>query len=144
MKIRKLFTLLMAVVLLIASLGLTVHADVESYSFSGSCKRRFTTRNYLEQSNLAWPSYVKVSVTELDYDCQPDHGYAIAQLVDGDGTVFGDTQLLFPTSKKNFAVPSGYECDTIKLRLFHPRYYADGSTPASTLTISGLVSKSNG
>lgn len=54
MKNKKMFILVLAVMLFGSSLTLTVHTDAGSYTFGGSCKRFFTTTKCLEQSDKNW------------------------------------------------------------------------------------------
>lgn len=141
MKRRKMITLLLTVVMLVASVGMTVYADVVKYDFSGSCSRCFTTRNYLEQSNKAWPSEITIKCTKLTYSGKPNHGYGIVQLVNGDGSAFGDQKTIFPNSERKLSLTGDYDYTTLKVRIYHPSYLGNGQTSTSTMTIKGTVEK---
>lgn len=146
MKTRKLLTLLMAAVLLVASLGLTAHADVDIYSFSGNCKRFFTTTRYLEQQDKEWTRYAAVFCKELSFTGSPsyDHGWAI--IIDGSGVEYGYKRAVYwdeydEDDQTLLTIFDGYDYTTIRVRLIHPYYKANSTTATSTMHIAGYVGK---
>lgn len=145
MKTKKMLTLMLAVMLLVASLAVTVHADVEEYTFDGNCKRFFTTKKYLKASDKVWPVCVYVECYSLDFnggDNTDSYDYGCVRLVNGDGTEFGDFKDIEEGEIIYFDLPNPYKYKTLKVRFFHPYYQKEGTTASSTMHITGEVEKS--
>lgn len=139
MKKKKLFTLLMAVMLLVASLGLSVHADVVKYTFNGSCKKFFTTKNALESSDQYWPYWIKVNSDELYFSSSTTYTYGYVKLMGADGKEYGDAEQIAADDQVLLDIPRSYEYSTLKVRFINPYYYDNQKAASFSMTINGDV-----
>lgn len=143
MKKRKVMTFLMATLLFVVSFNLTVYADVDTYSFGGSCTRFFTTSKYLEQKDKDWPQAVDVFCTELSFNANPTYDYGCVVLVKADGktdSVVKDVKL---NKSVVLIMPEEYSSTTIQVRLIHPYYDVYATTASSSIHIAGVVEKTD-
>lgn len=141
MKSKKMFILMLAVMLFVSSLTLTVHADVDSYTFGGSCKRFFTTTKYLEQSDKNWLPVVNVICTELEFDSSPSYNYGCVVLVSGNGVVDSLVKAVRKGGSVILPIDEDYDFKTMKVRLIHPYYNENKETATSSMHIAGSVEK---
>lgn len=140
MKTRKLFTLLMAAVLLVASLGLTVHADVNEYSFDGSCKKFFTTKRSLQREDKNWSAYdVSVLCTSLSFTKSTSYNSGYCVLMTESGTQYGSAKEIKDSGSAFLPVPNSYSYETMRVRFIHPYYNANESAASYKMHIVGSV-----
>lgn len=142
MKTKKMLTLMLAVMLLVASLAVTAYAEVPSYTFSGKCTRSFTTTGFLEREDKDWTLHnASITCSNISFPDRPNaYSYGYGTLTTDSGTAFGSTLELRVGEEKVFRVPSTYTYGTVRARLIHPYYNENGNATASyKMHIAGTV-----
>lgn len=140
---KKMASVLLATLLLVVSLSFTAYANVEAYSFSGSCTRFFTTSKFLEEKDKDWAQAVEVSCTELSFSANPTYNYGCVVLVKADGktdSIVKDVQL---NKSVVLLMPEEYDSTTIRVRLIHPYYDEHSTTANSSMHIAGVVEETD-